>query len=41
MNAAPTDAGAQLFEEYLSAQPARDFWILPTVRGGQPPSWVI
>ena len=36
MNAAPTDAGTQLFEEYLSAQPVGDFWILPAVRTGQP-----
>jgi len=36
MNAAPTDAGTQLFEEHLSAQPAGDFWILPAVRTGQP-----
>ena len=35
MNAAPTDAGTQLFEEHLSAQPAGDFWILPAVRTGQ------
>ena len=36
MNAVPTDAGTQLFEEYLSAQPVGDFWILPAVRTGQP-----
>ena len=36
MNAAPPNAGTQLFEEHLSAQPAGDFWILPAVRTGQP-----
>ena len=36
MNAVPPNAGTQLFEEYLSAQPVGDFWILPAVRTGQP-----
>ena len=40
MNAAPTDAGTQLFEEHLSAQPAGDFWILPAVRTGRSFVWV-
>ena len=41
MNAVPPNAGTQLFEEYLSAQPVGDFWILPAVRDGQPPFRVI
>ena len=40
MNAAPTDAGTQLFEEHLSAQPAGDFWILPAVCIGRSFVWV-
>ena len=40
MNAVPTDAGTQLFEEYLSAQPVGDFWILPAVRTGRSCVWV-
>ena len=40
MNAAPTDAGTQLFEEYLSAQPVGDFWILSAVRTGRSFVWV-
>ena len=35
-NAMPPNAGMQFFKNYLSAQPAGDFWILSAGRDGGP-----